>query len=323
MTVTLGLQRIDNMDVEKMRQAYAESYWWPELMVDLDLTRTAADFYLLYAMADGDSDLRKIFEEYSMVLAKQVAIYLDASIGGEMRHYKHNQKGYSLSPTRKLARREWRELRVKTGLEPLERALVAFNDGKNWKSMYGGPKWGRITDTLLRHLRRETSSLLFVDQTLALQHNTGTVFSKMQNYWRLMDLKKVLDANLHEQWWELTEFAKSNDGVESMVTSLFRSWLTAEAEVRIPSIEYSRPRQLIPEVKAVNGFVLGDLVEVAVTAKNSQFHGERGTVKSFAESPKPGVFIQLSGFGKPVEFSRTNLKLIERKEQSWVDYLEV
>ena len=197
---------------------YLIKRWWPELRLDLSLHGIAADFYLFYAMKDGSEYLQERFEEYSQVVAKQLAIYMDAAVGGELRH-KHFMglpKG-----NRSLARGEWRRLRIQHGADLVAQGRECFM-GKSWGGAYGGPRWAKIADLLFQHLDGKYTPSFFIDLALALQHNTGSVFNKVSDYWHQQSLKTVLDANLSEDWETLLQYASP------WAVKLFTEWLTEE-----------------------------------------------------------------------------------------------
>ena len=83
MTLTVTLQtRPDYIPPSSLAAGYVSKHWWPELRLDLNLEGIAADFYLFYAMKDASPYLKERFEEYSQVVAKQIAVYMDAAHRG-------------------------------------------------------------------------------------------------------------------------------------------------------------------------------------------------------------------------------------------------
>ena len=218
---------------EQIFRGYDIKKWWPELRLDLHLAGIAADYYLFYAMKDGDVYLQQKFEEYSGVLAKQIAIYFDAACGGELRH---KSSDYLNTSDRSMARGEWRKRRKSQGLSVLKRGEKDFFHG-SWKSGYGGPSWGKIANLLVKHLEGDISSHIFLDQAFAIQHNGGTVFNKIEDYWAIDALKMVLDYNLNENWAELIKYASP------WARKLFQEWLTTEDQLNIEGVEYSNPTE--------------------------------------------------------------------------------
>lgn len=213
-------------------QGYLAKKWWPEIKLDLDMPGIAADFYLFYAIKDGDVYLQEKFDEFARVVAKQVAVYLDAAIGGELRH--GNFPGINHGGDRSLARGDWRNIRLAQGHVALWEARQNFQTAK-WGGAFGGKLWGIIADTLYKHLSGELSTVLFVDQALALHHNTNIVFDKLNGYWNLQGFKEVLDANLHQQWSVLLNHCSD------WAMEMFLNWVSAEEEIEVHGIEYSRP----------------------------------------------------------------------------------
>ena len=254
---------------EALAQGYIDKNWWPELRLDISLQGIAADYYLFYAVKDGSYYLQEKFEEYAQVVARQIAIYIDASIGGELRHKKFDGL---VDPSRSIARGEWRAIRQKKGIDILSKGVKRFYGG-GWKSGFGGPKWGAIGDVLLNHLKDETSAPLFVDLALALQHNTGTVFNKISGYWNQDNLKAVLDANLNENWELLVGYASP------WAKDIFFNWITEEDEITVEGIEYSRPRRIPFTTSSSEGISIGATVKVKQTARAAERRGKIGYIQ--------------------------------------------
>ena len=251
-----------------LMNGYTNLRWWPEIRLDMNLQGAAADYYLLSALRDGDEQLSRAFSQYAQVLAKQFAIYLDASIGGELRHSsKHPMHGHA---RRAVARGEWRKERRRDGLKALERGRDLFFNGK-WKSGYGGKAWGRVTDLLIKHLSGELSCELFVDQALALEHNNGCVFDKLNDYWMQNHLRSVLDDNLNEKWEGLLKYGSG------WAKKMFLEWLTAEDDLVVPDYEHSRPwRNIWVEVPGEPN--IGNYVKVSDTTRSLTLRGKIGRV---------------------------------------------
>ena len=252
-----------------LANGYIDQNWWPELRLDMSLQGVAADFYLFYAVKDGDDYLRQRFEEYAQVVAKQIAVYLDAAIGGELRH-----KGYAgmiKDWNRAIARRDWRMKRLDKGHSLLQGGRSLFYNVK-WRGAYGGPKWGKIADLLVKHLSGELSPTLFVDQAFALQHNTGTVFNKIDKYWNQNNMKQVLDANLQEDWEKLLTYGSG------WAREMFISWLKAEEVIEVEGIEHSRPRKLLYEVATAKKLYPGAIVRVGHATRSNEWRGKQATI---------------------------------------------
>ena len=264
--VTLQAREDKSLPVSVLADGYVSKHWWPELRLDLSLEGIAADFYLFYAMKDASPYLQEKFNDYAQVVAKQLAIYIDAACGGELRH--KNFAGLLKTEGRSIARRDWRRKRQAQGINLLQSGRDCFNK-THWAGPYGGKRWGAIADVLIRHLTGELEPFLFVDLALALQHNTGTVFNKLHNYWRMSGLMQVLDANLHENWGVLIQYASP------WAQYLFLNWYTEEDELEIVGIDYSRPRVI---QDSTNGGLLGARVQVRQTARAKTVRGKEGTV---------------------------------------------
>ena len=255
---------------------YIDANWWPEIKLDLNLTQLAADFYLFYAMKDSSPYLQEKFEEFSQISAKQLAIYLDTAVGGELRHIGY--KGLVKGSGRSIARRDWRRLRTQhDGPSVLEDGAKCFYSNK-WSSGYGGPKWGAIADLLVSHLKGEISNTLFVDQAFACKHNGGPVFDKISNYWNMTDLTRVLDYNLEENWEKLWKFSSE------WSRQMFMCWYTEEEDVEVEGISYSYPRVLKDEKIAPDdpkGIHPGMKIKVSMQSKSPKSRGEEGIIKGW------------------------------------------
>ena len=166
----------------------------------LDLTRTAADFYLLYDLNLVDKD-DGWFALLLSKLTSMFAQYTDMIIGGELRHLVRTRQPilreeFVMSGmSRPIAWIKWRDFRKKYGVAALTMASRAF--GKGTKQSFGGAKWAHIARVLQMHETGVLTPLMFVDFCWGLQHNGGTYFNKV---WVDNDLRRVLDANLREDW---------------------------------------------------------------------------------------------------------------------------
>ena len=111
-------------------KTFRNKCWWPELNISLNITKMCADFYLLSNLAKDNPQYARAFIEYSEVVAKEIAVYLDAAVGGEARHMKPSGfmglNGNHLSRT--LARKGWRKLRIEKGMLPLHKLADAYNN---------------------------------------------------------------------------------------------------------------------------------------------------------------------------------------------------
>lgn len=154
-----------------------------------DLCRSAADFYLLEALAGGvvnhgapqDAYLSMLRSEARGQLADLVAKldktftgYVDAIIGGELRH--HRASGSLRHHGRKDAWLEWHAIREEQGTEALADAVDLFLDFNS--NGYGGEAWATIARVLLARLTGTISPATFVDRVFSLQHNGGSLFDK-------------------------------------------------------------------------------------------------------------------------------------------------
>lgn len=273
MEITLQKQVYPDQDTKlsNIRTGYLAKHWWPEIDLTLNLQGIAADFYLFYAAKDGDAKLQQAFDQYSQVLAKQIAVYLDAAIGGELRH-----KGFAglikgFGDSRSIARRDWRVKRLAGGLDLLKGGRNNFRSG-GWGGSFGGEKWAKIADMLVGHLDETYNNVLFIDQSLALQHNCGIVFNKLNGYWIQNALKSVLDANLNGDWSALLAYASP------WATTIFTSWLGAEEELIVPGYETSKPRIVEITASGIGDFYTGSSVRIGPKVRRKDRRGLEGII---------------------------------------------
>jgi len=169
----------------------------------IDLVNACADFYLLMYLEIYQADEGK-FTDHVTRLDELFSSYTDMAIGGELRHAK--KKGAKTIPpmirkalaggilptSRKSAWMGWYALRSRWGLKALEWCVETYS--KPWAAgHYGGPKWGKIADTLRRRETGEYSPRMFVDICWGLEHNGGTYFGK---YWADITFGHTLPAVL-------------------------------------------------------------------------------------------------------------------------------
>ena len=302
----VSLQERTVFSPNDLTNGYIAKCWWPELKLDLNLEGIIADFYLFYAVKDGSSYLRQKFEDYAQVVAKQIAVYLDASIGGELRHKDFAGLGEWNRP---LARREWRVKRTEQGISILEGGRSCFHN-EMWKGGFGGEAWGKIADLLVSHLKGEVSSSLFVDQSFALEHNTATVFNKLESYWKQDSLKTVLDANLHERWDVLLQYASE------WAKTIFLNWLVEEDSITIKGITHSRPRLVDGGYKITTGTEVGvgQMVRVSDRSRAKGWQGREGKIVKISKARL--AMVLLDGAAKDQQFTFQALRAIDSDEIS-------
>lgn len=149
-----------------------------------------ADYYLLAAMRDnllvpGMHDypmLRFARREAAEKLRDLVGIwdpvlirYVDMAVGGELRY----AKTVGLPKNRTRSWTLWKQLRDATGIRALLIAEREFIDEFDSGSSYGGPAWATIARTLRMRLTGVLTPELWLDRVFNLQHNSGTVLTKV------------------------------------------------------------------------------------------------------------------------------------------------
>lgn len=202
----------------------------------LKLETLAADFYTLIDLQCDYPDEPKVNEplaELTTLLADQFSAYLDMVIGGELRHTWENtidpNRGYDDEqyesiddmPISQMAQgilkgfipygsfkgrdfvwREWQAIRKKLGIDALKAATSIFH--LKWDDGYGGESWARATEVLIEYLTGGLSATAFVDTCFGLHHNNNIILDKV---WTIkVELKKVLDYNLHNKLGEVTQY---------------------------------------------------------------------------------------------------------------------
>ena len=193
---------------EYLEREVAEETWG--LPPEMQLSRKAADFYLLYDLEIDALDDGK-FKRFTRELAEHFASYADMVVGGELRYtlgHISSQSHSDLHPAlqevlstrlthvdRHEAWEYWRPFRGKHGANALKWAMVAFNSFNDGGS-YGGPKWAYIAETKYMYETSKISPTTFVDMCWGLEHNGGQFFGKL---WNTYALKRVLDSNLHSE----------------------------------------------------------------------------------------------------------------------------
>jgi hypothetical protein len=185
------------------------------LAKDMNLARTAADFYLLYDLSLEDQDEGR-FQQLMDWILPQFVNYTDMAVGGELRHSKGKLASGSAVPkplatalksgelpmNRHAAWHRWKFFRAKYGTVALawaDRTFRMFKGGG-----YGGPKWGNIAKVLWMYERDELTPISFIDTCWGLEHNGGAYFNKA---WGTNGMKAVLDANLHENFDYVRQWA--------------------------------------------------------------------------------------------------------------------
>ena len=81
----------------------------------------------------------------------------------------------------------------------------AFNTSGCWSGGYGGPKWGKVAETLRQMVYGETSPEMFADTGFTLAHNGGPIFNKGMLYHHQNNsvLYKLLDVQRSGQMPQL------------------------------------------------------------------------------------------------------------------------
>ncbi len=274
-------------------KTFRNKCWWPELTISLNLTKMCADFYTLADMAKNNIQYKRALSEYSSVVAKEMAVYLDAAVGGEARHMRPNgfmgMNGNQLSRT--LARKEWREIRIKGGMEPLHKLVKAYHDYDKWGSSFGGKQWARITELLVAYLEGQITPTIFVDLAFDLEHNCGGVFSKLSKFealwdgqeyvvgWNLDNLKEILNAKFVDN------------------TELVRNYCTTGMMDVLNTIDSGKPVEILvedyenshPQIVDTEAIAKGATVTITNVSKSKTRVGDTGIIVGFTTAYKKRV----------------------------------
>jgi hypothetical protein len=226
----------------------------------IDLCQSAADKYLLAGIADGVANMSQPDAYLSLLRTEAAAMltdltarldstfrgYLDAIIGGELRHHRAAGSTNLRHTSRKQAWSEWHAIREAGGSAVLQDAVDLFRDFHS--SSYGGDAWAAIAQARLDRETGKLSPKLFVEMCWMLQHNGGSLFDKgqwsVQNRmgWSFYELNTwVLPAHGAERnpWTVL--LAVCSDAVRDLFAEYWRqanrvlvSW--GERAVRLPEM---------------------------------------------------------------------------------------
>ncbi|KKN86814.1 hypothetical protein LCGC14_0263730 [marine sediment metagenome] len=281
-------------------------YWWPELEINLDTTKIAADFYLLSESARINPELKPVLEQFAEVVAKDLAIYLDAACGGEARHSRTGYRGL-LRGSRNLARKEWRILRQTLGVGLLLDLRDAFNDPDQFTGSFGGEKWANGAELLHHFLVGEINAVTFVDLAFDLQHNSGCMFNKIQYHggihygWNLTKLDLILDWKLHGKFGSLLKHSSKN------VADMFSLCEDLdETNVEIMGLEVVRDVW----VKASES-ILWKTVRISDKARNIKIRGLVGKVINLKTFKRDGLFVEVMVNGEKHGFRLKNIEVLE------------
>ncbi len=303
----IGLSLRPNIqEITESESKLETKYWWPELEVNLDTTKIAADFYLLSESARINPALKPVLEQFAEVVAKELAIYLDAACGGEARHSRMGYRGLPRS-SRSLARKEWRSLRQTLGVELLLDLRDAFNDPTQFSGSFGGEKWANGAELLYRFLVGEINAVTFVDLAFDLQHNSGCMFNKIQyqggtNYgWNLEKLDLILDWKLHGKFGFLLKHSS-----ESVADMFLLCEEIDETNVEIMGLG------IVEDVwMEVSESILGKTVRISDKARNIEVRGLLGKVINLKTFKRDGLFVEVMVNGDKHGFRLKNIDVLE------------
>ncbi len=280
----IGLVPVRVLSTDQTASVLKETRWWKELDLNLNLEQAIADFYLLNNAVVEHPTLSSVYEDYAEVLAKPLAVYLDAAVGGEARHCHGGFMGMHGGP-RSLARAAWLKIRRKEGISSLLQLRDAFNIQSNWGGAFGGPKWGKATDVLYRFLKAEIPAGVFIDLAFDLEHNNGCIFNKIASKgikcpggyidagWQMSATKTLLDLKFSGSFDQLRTHASP-----SMLLLLdnFNGGDASQVTVRgAAEAKGSLKTHVVSKKGDIN---VGDVVSVKTTAKATYLHGVVGEV---------------------------------------------
>lgn len=190
----------------KNRTAYLKH--WPLLskLQEANLLNIIADFYLYEHLAmhphvSNGVGMLAVQAQRDLVItwAPVIKEYLHSAIVSELRHC------WSFTRTMSVATVEeslygWAQIcRVYGKAQAAEMAVELFNR-QAWVDAYGGRRYGKIATVLQWGESgliggRLFTDHLFLDSVFSLEHNTGTVFSKLNKLRLHCDIEDVLEAH--------------------------------------------------------------------------------------------------------------------------------
>lgn len=170
-------------------QTQAMELW--KINKNLNLPAFTAKFYVLYDLVkiQEQEKHRKTFDVLTVFLDDQIKKYLDAALGGELRHFYEKRNTISsqilddylkttIGKERWQSWIEWKTVREANGTRALQEAERLFRTG-SWRQHFGGKTWAAVTELLISRLTGEFSDIVFIDTAFSIDHNTGCVFNKL------------------------------------------------------------------------------------------------------------------------------------------------
>lgn len=109
--------------------------------------------------------------------------------GGELRHHNDCKGENALSYVKTTAWLLWLGYQEIVGVEPSwEKALEMFKSD-DWETGYGGDNWAAGIELLMKWNEyllskdNRANSRIFIDRVFNLEHNGGSYFSKLEDFW--------------------------------------------------------------------------------------------------------------------------------------------
>lgn len=165
---------------------------------------------------DGiDEDLKPVFREYYK--ENHLNNTLPKSIHDASRHRakKNTPSDNHSEKNRKNSVKAFNKTMKKFGRETtMKMAEQIFRKG-SWSPSYGGPRWADIVLCWINLFNSHTLEKMstYIDHAYDLQHNTGSVFNKVKEYYKDIHgfgwLAKALDKKYEALPWELVDNASS------------------------------------------------------------------------------------------------------------------
>lgn len=109
-------------------------------------------------------------------------------------------------------------------------------DKLRWSSAYGGQAWSNICDAhmSLFKAKNDTDKIIFIDNMYHQQHNTGSMFNKMQNYYKQgFDwLKRALDfkADVRDNWQRIDKIKQVTGNKKRSIDMMYIEMLKAAGD---------------------------------------------------------------------------------------------
>lgn len=123
-------------------------------------------------------EVREAKEKHTHLLALALRDYLALASFGEARHSRKGGKKSFIQGFPRGSRSDACTKAMRYDPNDFLPKIYDVFEGGGWSSAYGGPKWGQIALSALRHYTGEWSDLVLCDYAFNLTHNGGLCYDK-------------------------------------------------------------------------------------------------------------------------------------------------